>query len=38
MTPKVEYSMTEFGESLIPIINDLCCWTKEYDEKNNIKV
>jgi DNA-binding HxlR family transcriptional regulator len=38
MPPKVEYAMTEFGESLIPIINDLCCWTKEYAEKNNIKV
>lgn len=26
--PKVEYSLTERGESLIPILDDLCEWGK----------
>ncbi|MFA9397359.1 MAG: winged helix-turn-helix transcriptional regulator [Clostridiaceae bacterium] len=36
--PKVEYSMTKYGESLIPIINNLCTWTKTYASENNIKL
>ncbi|MGE7768572.1 winged helix-turn-helix transcriptional regulator [Peribacillus sp. NPDC096540] len=28
--PKTEYSLTEFGESLIPIVNALCDWGKNY--------
>ncbi len=28
--PKTEYSLTTFGESLIPIINSLCDWGKQY--------
>lgn len=27
--PKVEYSLTEKGESLIPIINSICNWGEE---------
>ena len=26
MPPKVEYSLTERGKSLIPLLNDLCAW------------
>lgn len=32
--PKVEYSLTEFGKSLSPILQDLCIWgQKVKDEK-----
>lgn len=34
--PKVEYSMTDFGTSLIPLINGLCTWTEEYAKENDI--
>lgn len=27
--PKVEYSLTEKGKSLIPLINDICTWGEE---------
>ncbi len=36
--PTVEYSMTEYGQSFIPIINDMCSWTKVYAKENNIKL
>jgi len=28
--PKTEYSLTELGKSLVPIIKDLCRWGEEY--------
>ena len=28
--PKVEYSLTETGKSLIPILDDLCDWGSEH--------
>ena len=28
--PKVEYSLTEIGESFIPVLNVLCDWGKGY--------
>ena len=31
--PKVEYSLTEFGKSLIPIISMLGNWGDEHEEK-----
>lgn len=36
--PTVEYSMTKYGQSLIPIIHDMCSWTKVYARENNIKL
>lgn len=30
--PKVEYSLTSKGESLIPILTSMCAWGKEYTE------
>jgi DNA-binding HxlR family transcriptional regulator len=33
--PKTEYSLTEFGKSLIPILNALCNWGESYLENNN---
>ena len=30
--PKVEYSLSEFGESLIPILDSLCQWSTEHEE------
>ena len=32
--PKTEYSLTKFGESLAPILDELCNWGKHYLEKN----
>lgn len=28
--PKVEYSLTEIGKSLIPVLNVVCAWGKDY--------
>ncbi len=28
--PKTEYSLTDFGKSLSPILDALCDWSKEY--------
>ena len=34
--PKVEYSLTDLGRSLKPILDAMCIWGEEY--KNKIKV
>jgi DNA-binding HxlR family transcriptional regulator len=31
--PKVEYSLTELGESVKPVLNALCSWGNIYAEK-----
>ena len=36
--PKVEYSLSERGRSLEKILNDLCYWSKDYANENNISV
>lgn len=33
--PKVEYSLTELGESLKPILNAMCNWGSEYYRDNS---
>ncbi len=35
--PKTEYSLTEFGKTLIPVIDAICEWGTEYlwDTENN---
>lgn len=30
--PKTEYSLTEFGESIAPILDAMCTWGKEHLE------
>jgi len=30
--PRVEYSMTETGETLVPILQSLCDWGKSYQQ------
>ena len=30
--PKVEYSLTEFGQSIIPILDKLCLWSSQHEE------
>lgn len=30
--PKVEYSLTEVGRSVMPVIESLCKWGKRYEE------
>lgn len=35
--PKTEYSLTELGESLIPIIKDLCVWSENNLVQYNSK-
>lgn len=34
--PKVEYSLTEFGKSIVPILNAMCNWGTEYLAKSSI--
>lgn len=36
--PKVEYSLTQYGESLKPILNDICSWSRAYAKDNDIIV
>src|SRR5271157_1611183 len=36
--PKVEYSLTDTGEKLIPILTDLCFWAYEAAEINHMKI
>ena len=33
--PKTEYSMTDFGKTLMPVLDSLCAWGKEYICKEN---
>lgn len=32
--PKTEYSLTDFGKSLTPILDELCNWGKNYLENS----
>lgn len=32
--PKVEYSLTNFGESIIPILESMCSWGTNYLQEN----
>ena len=34
--PKVEYSLTDFGKSLIPILESMCSWGTNYLRENNV--
>ncbi len=34
--PKTEYSLTDFGKSLTPILDELCNWGKNYLENGII--
>lgn len=33
--PKTEYSLSEFGKSIIPIINAMCDWGTNYLDKSD---
>jgi len=33
MPPKVEYNLTEFGKTLIPLINSIGLWGEEHKER-----
>lgn len=35
--PRVEYSLSELGESMRPIISTMETWGKEYKAKNNLE-
>lgn len=36
--PRVEYSITEFGRTLIPILEALCSWGETYLQNGNVPV
>lgn len=36
--PRVEYSLTEFGKTVIPILDDLCEWGKVYLKMNQERI
>ena len=38
MPPKVEYSLTEKGESVLPILQYICQWSKNYTEVDKEKI
>ena len=31
--PKVEYSLTAFGQSIMPVMHSLCQWGQSYEER-----
>lgn len=33
--PKTEYSLTDFGRTLMPVLNAMCDWGKDYLDKIN---
>lgn len=33
--PKVEYTLSDFGNSIVPILNVMCTWGNNYLEKSN---
>ncbi|MBQ8708864.1 MAG: winged helix-turn-helix transcriptional regulator, partial [Succinivibrionaceae bacterium] len=36
--PKTEYSLTEFGQTLVPIVTALCKWGEHYFEAAGVPV
>jgi DNA-binding HxlR family transcriptional regulator len=36
--PRVEYSLTEKGESVLPILKSICFWSAKYIDKSEIDV
>lgn len=36
--PKTEYSLTAFGETLRPVIDDICEWGRAYIEKTGARL
>ena len=36
--PKTEYSLTEFGETLVPIVKSLCSWGEHYFELAGVPI
>ena len=36
VSPKVEYSLTDFGKSLIPVLNVMCDWGRDYMLKQQL--
>jgi DNA-binding HxlR family transcriptional regulator len=37
LPPKVEYSLTELGESFVPVLNTMCEWGNTYAVVQNIE-
>lgn len=35
--PKVEYSLSEFGKTLLPILDTMCDWGRGYMERKKIQ-
>ena len=31
--PKVEYSLTQFGQSFMPVLDSLCKWSTEHQDQ-----
>lgn len=35
--PRVEYSLTELGKSVLPILRDLCAWGTQYEKERGVE-
>ncbi len=36
--PKVEYSLTEMGRSVLPLLTQLCRWGEEYEKHRGVEM
>jgi len=36
--PRVEYSLTELGLTVVPILRQMCQWGKDYQEQNDEQI
>lgn len=34
--PRTEYTLTEFGESLMPVLDAMCRWGEEYLDRSDV--
>lgn len=34
--PKVEYSLSPQGKTILPVLNQMCAWGQEYEKKNGV--
>jgi DNA-binding HxlR family transcriptional regulator len=38
LPPRVDYALTDFGKSVLPILNGICDWGKQYAISNDMEI